>query len=521
MRLTDIVNQSRRKISEWSNFARHPQQMLSQRARRQGQQIYESVELPGQSNPRGGSTAVKPRSNGSDSSNGKAARGKRRLPLVQSTQERPQPYWHASTGLVSEPHLVPPDSAEWQEQLVEEIQEELSSYAVGKQIWDGGQVSIYEGTEAGLGEPVWIHVYRLSEDDFDEQQIKERQKRFSQLIQDNLKLGNGPDFRIIKLKNWQLAKLDNSRRTSSSTSIYRCYLITKPIADAIPLAQHLEKQGAMSSEQVRLVLFQVLDTLRYLHNSYQTRWLANTWALGLPHGNINLESLWLRQATHRGTDEYQFFIYLSDFALWAHLFDPKRVEPADSIKDLKPGQYAAADTDAFQWDLKSLGTVAFELLNGSQTESESNVLHLAQDDANWQPCLHGDPLKQFVLRLLGGELKQVEVAIQALKNLPARSGFIQQRHLSEGDAEAIAPPQQPSGMSIKFVILFIAVVSVISALAVAYLAGYFSFPKRGANPDIELDSGSASSVLLPDCFTKSPETSSPIKIPYVIVPNSS
>ena len=148
---------------------------------------------------------------------------------------------------------------------------------------------------------------------------------------------------------------------------------------------------------MREVLNQTLQTLEFLHTQ-KLRLPNNQVRPGSAHGNLSLDSILIEVKSDR-----EFYIYLCDLALWAHLFIPQQI--SRSIPD--PHQ-----------DLKSLGTIAACLWRG-KTNSISSEESLDLND-NQQWAQSDPPLRAFLRRLTEVEMpfESAEAARIALLQLP-------------------------------------------------------------------------------------------------------
>jgi len=186
--------------------------------------------------------------------------------------------------------------------------------------------------------------------------------------------------------------------------------VTNALPSSQCLAEHLAtRQQPFSPIQVRELLRQVLQSLQYLQ-SYPVQWPNGTAQMGLPHGRLTLESLWIRftEATV-ATQADSFFVYLSRLALWEHLFYPGD-PPIQDIADNTQALCTLAN------DFAALGHIAFALLT---RDTQANPAQLA----NWPDDTQARSLYPFVCRLLGigpeEPFRRPDRAIAALRALPA------------------------------------------------------------------------------------------------------
>jgi hypothetical protein len=399
------VNQVRRRANEGTNFIRYPFQVVSQAASKVAQQWYENAELPGGKKSQSAQpepAQPEPAQPELASRNGSAA-------SAQTAVQTGLPLAVAPLVPVTYPlpaaHLLP-DTA---------IRSRWNSYTIGACLVEGERIRLYEG-KTRSDEPVLIKEYQLDDDGFTPQELEERQKAFERLIELNQKIGNGPDFRIVKLID-----------AIALPKEQRCYLITKPINHNTTLAAYLSQSpsGSMavrqvsarqvsarqvSARQVREVLRQVLESLRFLHTAYRVQFPSGDSERGLPHGNLSLHSLLVRHVDAGFSDERQFFIYLTDLELWEHLFH----SPASPRFHSVPAR-STRELGTVKDDLKALGEVGLHLAGGTLTPASAAD---PQGQMTWE--LNDDPLRQFIQRLLGLScpFDTAEEALHELRKLP-------------------------------------------------------------------------------------------------------
>ncbi|MBE9141293.1 hypothetical protein IQ254_29575 [Nodosilinea sp. LEGE 07088] len=199
---------------------------------------------------------------------------------------------------------------------------------------------------------------------------------------------------------------------------HSCYLITKVPQETCPLETYLAQRGTMTASQIRIVLDQVLETLQFLHNACWIRFpLPGSEQLikGIPHGNINLGSLSIRvlESQHSGMED-QFFIYVTDLALWEHLFLPPGIDNLYSSGTASLLNQKALKNLKFR-DLRHLCQVVCHLA-GANFNSDGIPLELA-DETPWEAL--GDPmLWAYLRRLWNAEELSAEVALEELRSLP-------------------------------------------------------------------------------------------------------
>ncbi|NJN85495.1 MAG: hypothetical protein HC881_03250 [Leptolyngbyaceae cyanobacterium SL_7_1] len=180
--------------------------------------------------------------------------------------------------------------------------------------------------------------------------------------------------------------------------------------------------------------------------------------LACPHGNLSLDSLLLVPtplAERAIDDDLQFFVYVTDLALWEHLFLPTHAQPPTPT----PAQ-----------DLVDLGYVAYQLLTGN--DDRPNLL-LEQPWAT----VNDLPLKQFLRQLGGGDFKaNVEEARQTLLHLPWQEPIAE----SAPPAHALTPFTNSSNVLRRLLVL-----GLLGGIGVGLGVGWRSWAERsGAGPTL-------------------------------------
>lgn len=290
------------------------------------------------------------------------------------------------------------DSNYQQNSELTELKNNNSTYIRENYIYKNEKFSLSKGKQIKNNENtrILIKEYNLTNIGFHNQElIKTRQQTFRKILESDIKISDGLDFRIIRL----IDAFDKDNK---------CYLITKDISNAISLADYLAQNQAMTAKQIRQVIRQVLESLHFLHRFCRVN-LKSKSIKGIPHGNININSLLINYSNVLPTviEERQFYIYLTNLELWEHLFSPEK-QIADNKEDL----------GSEKQDLKDLAVVAFMLAGG---QLNSNSLRPA-DFTSEQPwfSLQDDELKQFIQRLagFGSSFDGADEAYNILKNLP-------------------------------------------------------------------------------------------------------
>lgn len=408
MRLPDFVNRIRRKFSEASNFVRNPQQVIYRQGRKVALQKYEQAAFPGSSSNQrkteaGSGEAAKANGGSRRETVAKGRSPKQhqdnRTPPSASSQTHPPVTMAATTG---GPPITTPAALDDPDCVLLRPGDVLTRgwvgrYSVGDCLQDHGWMRLYEGMQENGQETVWIYQYCLRDTTFQTRNQQARRAAFKQIIDLNARLGEGSDFRLLKLRDVIAAPQQP------------CYLVTKALPGSQCLSEHLaERRQPFYPTQVRELLRQVLQSLQYLQ-AYQVQWPDGSAQMGLPHGRLTLESLWIRftEATV-ATQAESFFVYLSRLALWEHLFYPGD-PPIRDIADNTQALGTIAD------DFAALGHIAFALLT-LDTQADPTQL------ANWPDDAQARSLYPFVCRLLGvgseEPFRSPDTAIAALRRLP-------------------------------------------------------------------------------------------------------
>jgi ABC-type phosphate transport system substrate-binding protein len=319
-----------------------------------------------------------------------------------------------------------------------------------------GMGRLYRGIEVSDHQPVVIKEYLLPTPFFNAAEVKQRKQGFERLAGVNAADGRVQDFRLRQ--PWEAI---------ADVHEERCYLLTKGNLDTCPtLSTYLLTHGAMTHEQVRHVLNQVLQTLEFLHGQ-KFRLPSGQMQVGLAHGNISLDSLLIV------AESQTFFIHLCDLSLWERLFDPKATDDLPNI------------SRAQAQDLINLGYVAFYLLLGRTVEPVTGIPFDPQKEQHW-PLV--DPaLKAFILRLLALDVPfpSAEEARQALLRLPPEQLSSVVRSVEPEEVERVKVSRTP------FLIF-----GAITLLALGILA-WWLLPKPQASESAEND-------RLPCCFKEVP-----------------
>jgi serine/threonine protein kinase len=442
MRLVDLITRLRTQTSAWLNVVRHPDAAARRLATKKGQEFIETTKIPGTEEKPSDQRRIESAQRSVESAN---------RPPVQAPLSGTTPTAVAIGPRQDETASPSPDPIDaffddsfetWSEEpepdrlpLLEEGTPLQGGwwgrYQVQRWVQNRGWFRHYNGLQENTQEPVWIFEYLLPETTFSLREAEARQSAFRQLINQNLGLGSNADFRLVKIKDV----------ISDGATKRRCFLIVQPFLEAQTLAAYLETEGPMPAAQVRQVLFQVLQSLRYLHSTYRVRWLNENSERGLVHGNLNLDSLWIREdSPGRQYFKNPFFIYLSRFALWEHLF-----WGADRHHSVTSLAEHSQDLGSFKADLAALGVVGFQLLTGRQRvvqSGSSNDPELPDPlvPSAWPQTPEALALKPFILQLMGLQEPRFESADAALAALQRLSPVPE----PEAPAEPVEPVPIPS-----------------------------------------------------------------------------
>ncbi|MBE9210187.1 substrate-binding domain-containing protein [Nostoc sp. LEGE 06077] len=236
-------------------------------------------------------------------------------------------------------------------------------YRIDKYIGNRGLGRLYQGIQLTDQQPAIIKEYLLPQLAFNAEETRDRKQAFERLAGLSLADGRIQDIRL----NFPWDAL-------ADPVAERCYLVTSGNVDTYPtLRKYLTTTNQpMSERDVYRVLDQALQTLQFLHGqkfSLPTGQIQQ----GIAHGNINLDSLLIM------ADTEEFFIHLTDLALWEKLFD------LSTNKTIIP---------TVTQDLVDLGYVAFYLLVGHTLDADIDP----KKEQYWQSIT--PDFKAFLFRLL-------------------------------------------------------------------------------------------------------------------------
>jgi ABC-type phosphate transport system substrate-binding protein len=469
VKLADLVNSVGSNFREVANFVRYPLQNLSRIATYRAQEEYEKVEIPW-------GKKTETRENTVAESNGhlktrNSTTGRIPVPqeLVEESNPRtPRPHVKVVNSNLSEAtNAVTIAAANRLARKKNRSAETIpilpkdreirggrrGRYRVEEFLQDGESLRVYQGTQVMNNKPILIKEYLLPDGTFNQKEAKERKEKFEKLANLNLKNGGGQDFRLIS--PWDVIAPSNEKR---------CYLIFEPpLHNSLTLREYLLKNGAMTPQQVRGVLYQVLQTLCFLH-SYRLRAFDGELKQGLPHGNLSLDSLLIAlNSPPSALDEPQFFIYAADLALWEDLSQP----PTAKISERSPKQ-----------DLIDLGYISFYLLSGTTVDPATARPLNPKIQQHW-PEFKDVRLKKIIYRLLGIDLA-FKTAFEAMQALLARLPS-EIEAPAEVEIEPDLPEENTRKSSVFLLLLAILAFSLLAGLLWQIIARLFHNP-----PQLEL-----------------------------------
>jgi serine/threonine protein kinase len=487
MKLSDLVHSSSRKVSEWKTFTNNPWQILRQRAWAKGQEFFERLDVPGTASKRGTKKGV-----GSDDL-GSERRSQGSVALA------PPPVVTSRNDLAS-PAIAQNDPVTVTGKL-ELRGKRHGLYTIKRDDSSKSkeEIRLYEGKSSN-GISVLVKEYRLLDLGFNDAEVKQRQSAFEDFIDLNYKIGHGPDFRLVKLLD---AIVPSQSEVEANPEIQHCcYLITQTISNSMSLEDYLAKHSKMPAQLVWHVLQQVLETLCFLHDAYRVRFPSETSSTRetLVHGNLRLSSLLMRWIDpDQELRERNFFIYVTDLALWEHLFS---VAPGGKIAT------SSQDLGSVEQDLKALGEVAYRLLRGTRDQTEVSLSDF-ESDPIWA-MVQDESLKHFMRRLLQitppGEqattnsFKSAAAALDVLMNPSELQASLQSASPSVPEAEENTY-QQPWVKPLALVLLILGI-STGLVLFARWLLGF--------NNDLPVRQPSSLSPTSEPSFIKDVDISEPL-----------
>ncbi|MGK7928577.1 MAG: substrate-binding domain-containing protein [Spirulina sp.] len=273
------------------------------------------------------------------------------------------------------------------------------------------QGRLYRAIDLSDREPVVIKEYLLPKRYFSRNETRFRQTNFINFTGIDLADGRHQDARIIAPND-----------AIAPTGEERCYLITRGSLNSYPdLASYIAETGALSQQQVRMALAQILQSLEFLHGQ-KFRLPNGVLRDGLIHGNICLESL-LIVPTFQG-----FYIYLTDPTLWENLFIPPARTP---------------EKVTIKGDLYNLGLVGFYLLAGRSTDPQTHRPLDPGFNDYWPPV--NPQLKNFILSLLDLTPIAFNSAAEARRELLAIPPLEEIERVERPEVEEESKPKKRKG----------------------------------------------------------------------------
>ncbi|MEM7062120.1 MAG: hypothetical protein AAF572_03025 [Cyanobacteria bacterium P01_B01_bin.77] len=425
VRLSELVNQARRRMSEGKNFAQNPVQIVWQSVRKYGMLAYGKLSLSPGDAPKALSDQASPEPTESE----QTPEIFNASPPVPDDTAQPAVVAFRSTNAPTIPTHVLDQTSERSDPPPLQPGERLQGgwwgvYTIKSCIHSQGWMRCYDGLQDNGNEAVWIYEYCFDPDSWSEDDIDERKRRFKHLIDLNLRLGQGSDFRIIRPKD------------VINPAGNRVYLITRPLPQSFTLGEFLQQQpGPWTRLQIERFLYQVLQSLQYLQ-TYLVNWPGDRWEQKLSHGRLSYEHLWVRLPDDSTElSAHPFFIYLGRFTLWEQLVWPQQLPIADNNGDI----------GSIHDDLQTLAPIVFALIRGYPSEDNPTDLDLWPNDDNLRA------LYPYVLQLLGqGErerFKSIDSAISILQSLPdiyEPPYSLEAPEALQGSIEESEEPQKPS-----------------------------------------------------------------------------
>ncbi|MDY6785661.1 MAG: hypothetical protein SW833_24440 [Cyanobacteriota bacterium] len=401
MRLTDVVNQVRRRVSETITFIRHPDQVLLQRGRRKFQDVYEKAEFPGGKQGSGTQTPqefeeeevrVRPQlrqtPQNSDNNGGSHSQVVRSTqPQVSQQIERsafPSRLPHSTETQPLEPGAKIRGGRGGEYQIVALLEEnEIENRRV------------YQVVRVLNDKTILLKEYGLPKGNFSDREIEEYLSQFESLATLGISEEQGKKFRVLIPYD---VIVDRQEK--------KCYLAIDPVVNSCSLRQWVNESGAITFTQTVKILDDILQTLWFLH-SHRFRF-GNGFQPGLAHRNLTPDSIQI--AVDREQEPISptpFSVYLADLALWEHLLART---PTTSTQFLG---------DQIQQDFRDLGYLCLYLLSAGKVDGDFgravDLLTIEDKLAVVTPFA----LEVFIRKLLGLEesFASAEEARQYLRNI--------------------------------------------------------------------------------------------------------
>jgi hypothetical protein len=324
-------------------------------------------------------------------------------------------------------------------------------YTIEKFLGRRGLGRLYSGVQQDTKQPIVIKEYLLPTRYFNSEEQITRQTAIKNLAGLTLVGSPSQDFRILSPIE-VLADGNNER----------CYVVLDERSASSPLSQLLAQTGPLPADLVHQLLNQILQILEVLHGQKFQLPLGQVQA-GLLHGNLSLDTILVQHQDPLQTIDAtnltpsNFFVYLSDLALW---------EDLSKTNSVKAGESSIAQ------DLANVGYIGFFALQGGSIAPGRKPLDPASPD-HWAPNTLA--LKSVIWRLLGLDFpfENAAAARQALLAIPVEAP------IQTPDVEEIEIPGRSKWWS-RLALVGAAVLVV--GLGVMELQKKFQKPIVAANP---------------------------------------
>ena len=273
-----------------------------------------------------------------------------------------------------------------------------------------GNGHLFQGMQLSSKQPVVIKEFLLPVQLFSGEEIRARQQAFRNLGGFQYPDEREREIRIIRPLEAIVDEGIDDERSGEKAAFKRFYLISDRRDACITLREKMREQKALSPGSVRSLLAQLLQTLAVLHQQ-KVLFPSGQIQSGLVHGNLSADSvLWVEE---KGVP----FLYLSDFALWEHLFQrPYETGLA------KNGLASMVGPESVTAELAAVGQLGYGLLTG---QLDQTVTGTDEFEASVVAATGDEPrdllLEAFICRLLGmGDIQfeSAEAAWHFLLALP-------------------------------------------------------------------------------------------------------
>jgi hypothetical protein len=257
------------------------------------------------------------------------------------------------------------------------------TYRIVGLVGQRGLGRIYRCIQVSDNQPAVLKEYLLPNRCFNGEEIRQRKESFARVAAVAPADGKLQNFRLVTA--WE---------AFADAQQPRCYFVSRGDTAALPtLRTHLRRVGSLDEWQVREVLEQMLQTLRYLHGQ-KFSFPDGQVQKGIAHGNLGLDSLLVRE-----TDLQRFVVYPCDLYAIEQLFTSPLEKPL---------------TPQTAEDLTALSRVALALLVGRSEQEGDELL----DEGSW-PFVTVE-FRQWLRRLTGIEMPfaDANAAADALARLP-------------------------------------------------------------------------------------------------------